>query len=83
MSEKNTPTDQIQKARKGLSTTSGCHKKPSLTLRDRFEKFRVSDDLTLLHLLHAVRLLGLTPEIGASVHAGYIEDSYALQRHAA
>lgn len=56
---------------------------PCLTLWNYFKKFRVGDDLTVLHLWHIIRFLGLTPEVGASVHAGYVEDSYALQRHAA
>lgn len=56
---------------------------PCLTLWDCFKKFRVSDDLTVLHLWHTIGFLGLAPEVGASVHAGYVEDSYALQRHAA
>lgn len=56
---------------------------PSLTLWDRFEKFRVSDDLTMLRLCHTVRLLGFAPEVGASVYAGYVEDSDALQRQTA
>lgn len=53
------------------------------TLWDRFKEFRVSDDLTVLNLWHAVRFLGLAPEVGASVHAWYVEDSYALQRRVA
>lgn len=57
--------------------------RPSLTLWDFLKKFRVSDNLIGLHLWHTIRLLGLAPEIGASVHAGNVEDSYALKRHAA
>lgn len=34
----------------------------------------------MLRLERSVRLLGFAPEVGASVHAGYVEDSYALQR---
>lgn len=53
-------------------------KQLSLTLGNYFQSFRVSDNLTLLQPCHAIRLLRLTPEVGASVHAGYVEDSYAL-----
>lgn len=55
----------------------------SPTLWDCFEKFRVRDDPVLLHLWWTVIFLGFTPEVGAAVHAGYVEDSYALQRHVA
>lgn len=55
----------------------------SLTLWNCFKKFRVSDNLTVFHVWHTVRLLELAPEVGASVYAGYVEDSYGLQRHAA
>lgn len=54
-----------------------------LTLWDCFEKFRVRDDPNLLHLWWTIRFLGFTPEVGATVHAGYVEDSYALQRYVA
>lgn len=52
-------------------------------MRDCFKKFRVSDNFTVLHSWPAIRLLGLAPKVGASMHAGYVEDSYALKRHAA
>lgn len=54
-----------------------------LTLWDCFEKFGVGHDPILLHLWQTIRFLGFTPEVGAAVHAGYVEDSYALQRHVA
>lgn len=54
-----------------------------LTLGDCFEKVGVSDDPTLLQLWQTVRFLGFTPEVGAAVHAGYVEDGYALQTHVA
>lgn len=54
-----------------------------LTLWDCFEKFRVRDDTILVHLWWAIGFLGFTPEVGATVHAGNVEDSYALQRHVA
>lgn len=61
-------------------TEEGSSRITGLTLRDCFEKFRVRDDRTLLHLWGAIRFLGFPPEVGATVHAGYVEDSYALQR---
>lgn len=54
-----------------------------LTLWDCFEKFGAGNDPILLHLWQTIRFLGFTPEVGAAVHAGYVEDSYALQRHVA
>lgn len=54
-----------------------------LTLGDCFEKVGVSDDPALLHLWQTVHFLGFTPEVGAAVHAGYVEDGYALQTHVA
>lgn len=67
----------------GFEKDDSKKKKPyaylCLTLWDCFKKLRVSDDLTVLHLWHAIRFLGLAPEVGAPMHAGYVEDSYALQ----
>lgn len=54
-----------------------------LTLWGCFEKFVVGNDPILLHLWQPIRFFGFTPEVGAAVHAGYVEDSYALQRHVA
>lgn len=54
-----------------------------LTLRDSFQKFRVSDHVTVLHLWHVIMFLGLAPQVGPTVHAGYVKDRYPLQRHAA
>lgn len=70
------------------SITATCMKRRvktsrDLTLWDCFEKVGVSDDPTLLHLWQTVRFLGFTPEVGAAVHAGYVEDGYALQTHVA
>lgn len=69
--------------RAGLRKNATEINQPRFTLWDCFKKFRVSDDLTLLHFRHTVRFLGLAPEVGASVHAGYVEEGYALQRHVA
>lgn len=68
----------LQKQKKPISEPE-----PSLTLGDCFQKFRVSDDLTVLHLWHTVQFLGLAPEVGAPVHAGYVEDGKSLHLQAA
>lgn len=71
-------TRQSQKKRAKMSQNLS-----GLTLWDCFEKLKVRDDPTLLHLWWTIRFLGFTPEVGATVHAGYVEDSDALQRYVA
>ena len=53
------------------------------TLRACLKQLPVGDDLRRLvqrMMAGFVRLLRLAPEVGAAVHAGYVDHCYAFQR---